>query len=164
MATGVTPEGPWAPSPGSGSPACLASMHYLSIHPRINSHPSEPLRGSVTSADPSLGQGGAARLSLCPAWHTRRFRPETSRAGTPGEEVCRRSRLWPAGVPELGSALCAGRAGRRELDTAGGHSGKHRLRPPGPRPCQKRLVETPAVQRDRLCSMFPAPRGPVGRL
>lgn len=40
------------------------NLNALFIHLRINSHPSKPLRGSVTVSDQSLGQGGAAWLSL----------------------------------------------------------------------------------------------------
>ena len=40
------------------------NLNALFIHLRINSHPSKPLRGSVTVSDQSLGKGGAAWLSL----------------------------------------------------------------------------------------------------
>lgn len=62
------------------------NLNALFIHPRINSHPSEPLRGPVTAADQSLGQGGAARLCLRPAGNTRHcWSPSpASGAGTPG--------------------------------------------------------------------------------
>ena len=41
------------------------NLNALFIHLRTNSHPSKPLRGSVTVSDQSLGQGGAAWLPLC---------------------------------------------------------------------------------------------------
>ena len=72
----VAPHAPLGPPWPLASPARLPRLPFLApdrrlaldyvnlsalfIHLRINSHPSEPLRGSVTAADQSPGQGGKA--------------------------------------------------------------------------------------------------------
>lgn len=111
--------------------AGLPGLNALFIHPsRINSHPREPLRGSVTAADQSLGPGGAARLSVRPAWHTRRFGPETSGAGTPAllpprdGRAGRRGGLRPRALPRWDPPSVRG--------GLGGCAGHSRRPPAGP--------------------------------
>lgn len=129
------------------------NLNALFIHLRINSHPSEPLRDSVTAADQSPGQGGAAWLSLRQAGaHTAQPIPEQSRGvgaaeargGRGGRSLA--STPSPAGprsqraARTLGSAFCEGRALRVASHTGESErfQGKDSGRPAPCMPCQGR--------------------------
>lgn len=162
----VAPHAPLGPPWPLASPARLPRLPFLApdrrlaldyvnlnalfIHLRINSHPSEPLRGSVTVADQSPVQGGKARLSLRLAGaHAAQPIPERSwrpvgaeaRGGRGGRSWAERA--VPAGpmVPEGGRARSSDPPSAR-----GGPVGdaRHWLEPPrGRRKCRASALPRP---------------------
>lgn len=160
----VSSEARWAPSSGCGAQVCLG-LHtprcIIYPYPRINSRPSEPLRSSVPSADPSPGRAHAAAVP--------ELSPGGARAGRGRVRGEDRGGVRAVGRCRLGPALRAGRAPGAAPDA--GREAQGNLRALVPAACRgrgwrvrgrrwesalgERLAETPAGQRPPA----PTPQG-----
>lgn len=134
------------------------NLNALFIHPRINSHSSEPVKGSVRAADQSLGQGGAEWLPLCP--------------GVPASLPIREPREWGSAPCGVGGGGQTGGSARRVPSRAGGSEGSGL--PSGSAHCAGRACPASGRQRKAAgnprrcpvllsCQANPFPSSALGR-